>query len=176
MNWFEIGQKLSRGWLAVLACTLSWTPHGQAAEQEATEHDHEAKNEIAVSVGLAHEGRENDVAAGLEYERRFTEQFGAGLLVERTWGDHEATIYAIPLIMHVDRWKFFLAPGLEDSHGHSEDLVRLGAGYEFEVGSATIVPTLADDFVGRKTHVFGLAEAFHRDSEQHVHRPSGLPE
>jgi len=151
MNSFETRQKLSRGWLAVLACAVSWIPYSQAAEQETTGHDHEAKNEIAVSVGLAHVGRENDGVAGLEYERRFTEQFGAGLLVERTWGDHEATIYAIPLIRHAGRWKFFLAPGFEHSHGHRDDLVRLGAGYEFGVGSARIVPTLAVDFIGDET-------------------------
>ena len=147
----RIGQRLLPGWPAALLCVLCWPLNGDAAEKESTEHPHAEKNEVAISVSLVHEGHENDGAAGLEYERRFTEKFGAGLLVERVWGNHDATVYALPLIRHAGRWKFFLAPGFEDSHGHSEDLVRLGAGYEFEAGSARIVPTMAVDFVGGET-------------------------
>ena len=137
----------------VICCAVIWSSNGYTAEHEATEHEqkHEGLNEIAISLGLVHEGRNNDAAAGLEYERRFSESFGAGLLIERSWGDHSATIYALPLISHIDQWKLFVAPGIEDSHGHTEDLVRLGVGYELPAGSRKVTPVLAVDFVGGET-------------------------
>ena len=148
----------------VICCAVIWSSNGYTAEHEAIEHEqkHEGLNEIAISLGLVHEGRDNDAAAGLEYERRFSESFGAGLLIERSWGDHSATIYALPLIRHIDRWKLFAAPGVEDSHGHSENLVRLGAGYEFPAGTGKVTPVLAVDFVGGETiYVLSVSLGFH---------------
>jgi hypothetical protein len=153
MNGCKIRQMLLSTRSVALFCVVFWCPYGHAVEQEATEHEqeHEGSNEIAISLGVVHEGRENDAAAGLEYERRFSESFGAGLLIERSWGDHSATVYALPLIRHIDRWKLFAALGIEDSHGHSENMVRIGAGYELPAGSGKVTPALAVDFVGGET-------------------------
>ena len=52
---------------------------------------------------------------------------------------------------HVDRWKFFLAPGIEDGHDHKEELIRIGTGYEFESGTAKVTPVLALDLAGGET-------------------------
>ena len=49
------------------------------------------------------------------------------------------------------QWKLFAALGIEDSHGHSENMVRIGAGYELPVESTKVTPVLAVDFVGGET-------------------------
>ena len=149
MNGYKIRQAILSVRSVLMLCAVFWSSLGLTAEEEAAEH--EGPNEIAISLGLVHEGRNNDAAAGLEYERRFSESFGAGLLIERSWGDHNATIYALPLIRHINQWKLFAAPGIEDSHGHSENMVRIGAGYELPMESIKVTPVLAVDFVGGET-------------------------
>ena len=59
---------------AALLCSLCWI-----ATAGAKEHDLE-ENEIAVFIGFAHEGRDDGVAIGVEYERRIDESLGLGLL------------------------------------------------------------------------------------------------
>jgi hypothetical protein len=157
----KCSKRLSSARSVLLLCAISWCSFGHTAEEEAAEHEHEGPNEIAISLGVVHEGGENDGAVGLEYERRFSESFGAGLLVERSWGDHSATIYALPLVRHVDQWKFFLAPGIEDGHDHREELVRIGTGYEIETGITKVTPGVAIDFVGGETvYILSIALGF----------------
>ncbi len=120
-----------------------------AAEGESSEHGDESKNEIAVFLGATHEGRrDNSGAVGLEYERRLNETLGIGVLAEFTAGDSGFWVYAIPVTFHSDRWKFVVAPGVEYADGQTEQLLRLGAGYELESGDVKITPSLNLDFVG----------------------------
>ena len=138
---------------AVALCSLIWIT--TASTQE---HDLE-ENEIDVFVGLAHEGWDDGVAIGVEYERRIDESLGLGLLVEHTYGDFDTWVYAVPLTLHVEEWKFVLAPGIEDRNGRSENLVRVAVGYEFETSKVNMTPTFNDDFVDDET-VFVLGISF----------------
>jgi len=107
---------------------------GSVEEGESNHEEPHYKNEIAIFLGLTHEGRrDNSGAVGLEYERRINDSFGIGALAEFTAGDSDFWVYAISLTFHADRWNFVLAPGVEDIDGHTESLIRLGAGYEHEV-------------------------------------------
>ena len=73
----------------------------------------------------------------------------------------KATIYALPLVRHVDQWKFYLAPGIEGGHDHREELVRVGVGYEIETGTTKVTPVGAIDFVGGETvYILGIALGF----------------
>ena len=45
-------------------------------------------------------------------------------------------VYAVPIAYRIDRWKFVIAPGVEDGARGTESLVRLGAEYAFEAGPA----------------------------------------
>ena len=128
------------------------------APASAQEH-HLEENEIAVFVGIAHEGRDDGVAIGVEYERRIDESLGLGLLVEHTFGDLKTWVFAVPLTLHVEDWKFVLAPGIEDRDGRSENLVRIAVGYEFETSNVKMTPTVNVDFVDDET-VFVLGVAF----------------
>jgi hypothetical protein len=131
--------------------------HESASGRE-SDHGHH-KNFFAIFVGLTHEGRRETAGAlGVGYERLLNESFAIGVLAEHTFGDAGFWVYAVPFSYRVDRWKFYIAPGIEDSDAHgTESLVRLSAEYAFEAGSWEISPQLAVDFVeGEKVLVLGV--------------------
>ena len=138
------------------------TDDHDTAEHESTashESEHEFhKNVVSFFAGAAHSGRDNGAALGVAYERFVSESFGIGVIVERTFGDGDFTVYAVPFGYRIDRWKFYVAPGIEDSDAHgSESLVRLGIEYAFEAGSWEISPQVAVDFVdGNEVLVLGF--------------------
>ncbi len=134
-------------------CSLCWIATTSAQENDLEE------NEISVFVGFAHEGRDDGVAIGIEYERRIDETLGLGLLVEHTFGDFDTWVFALPITLHVEEWKFVLAPGIEDRDGRSENLVRIAVGYEFETSKVKMTPTINVDFVDDET-IFVLGVAF----------------
>ena len=154
--------------LAVLCIVCVAPVYAQTAERDASEHEsasvHESahgshKNVLSFFVGVTHAGRRaNGAALGVAYERFLNESFGIGVLAEHTFGGGDFTVYAIPFTYRVDRWKFYIAPGIEDSDAHgTESLVRLGAEYAFEAGSWEISPQLAVDFVdGEEVLVLGV--------------------
>jgi hypothetical protein len=132
---------------------------------EETAHDGEShghaehKNVFALFVGAAtEERRDKGPAIGLEYERRLNTWFGIGVLAERTFGDLDSMVYAIPFAYHSGAWKAYIAPGIEDREGHeAEDFVRIGAEYAFEAGSWEIAPQVDLDFVeGSRVFVIGV--------------------
>ena len=148
-------QALLRARSAFVLCSICGSATAYTAEED--HHKHES-NEIAVFIGLSHERRENGAALGLEYERRIDESLGIGVLAERTWGDFDFWVFAVPLTLHVDRWKLVLAPGVEESGGHTEKLVRVTVGYEFETSKTKVTPSLSVDFVdGDAVFVLGVA-------------------
>ena len=139
--------------MSAFACAEETTHEGES--QGHAEH----KNVFALFVGAATDDRRDKGAAiGLEYERRLSEQFGIGVVVERTFGDLDAMVYAVPFAYHYGALKAYIAPGIEDREGHeSEDLVRIGAEYAFEAGSWEIAPQVDLDFVeGNRVFVIGV--------------------
>ena len=130
--------------------------HESASDHEATHDFH--SNLLALFVGVTYEGSsENGFALGIEYERRLNESFGVGVLAEHTFGDLDSWVYAVPFAFHTGRWKFYVAPGVEDGDQGSESLVRLGAEYAYEVGAWEISPQLDVDLVdGEVVPVLGV--------------------
>lgn len=133
--------------------------HEPAAGHEA-KHDYH-RNLLSVFVG--HTGvtrRDHGNTLGIGYERRVTKTVSVGVLAERTYGDLDFRVYAVPFAYHAGAWKIFVAPGVEDSDHGSELLVRIGAEYAFEVGSWEIAPQLSVDFVdGEQLGIIGIALA-----------------
>ena len=145
---------------ALLLCAFCWSAAGRAAE-EADHHENGHANEVAVFLGFTDEGRDEGLALGIEYERRLSESYGVGVLAERTWRGRDFWVYAIPLTLHVERWKFVAAGGVEKGHGHTDGLFRLAAGYEFEAGTMAVTPTLAVDSVdGELIYIIGASIGF----------------
>ena len=123
----------------------------------AGEHKQHA-NEIAGFLGLTHESNENGPAFGLEYERRISDKLGLGVLAEKTSGDINSWVYAVPITIHAEEWKFTVAPGIEEKHGHTENLIRIGVGHEFEMSELKITPSLSVDFVDSETiYILGVS-------------------
>ena len=138
------------------------TAHDAGEHESASGHEsaHGAhKNVVSFFAGVTHAGRrKNGTALGVGYERLLSKSFGIGVLAEHTFGDADFTVYAVPFAYRIDRWKFYIAPGVEDSDDHgSESLVRLSAEYAFESGSWEISPQLAVDFVdGEEVLILGV--------------------
>jgi len=139
------------------------TADHESSEQEsaaAHENTHEShKNVISFFAGVTHAGRrENGAALGVGYEHLLSESFAIGVLAERTFGDADFWVYAVPFSYRVDRWKFYVAPGIEDSDHHgTESFVRLSVEYAIEVGSWEVSPQFAVDFVdGEEVLILGV--------------------
>ena len=153
---------------AVLFAMCAPAVYAQTDDQDAGDHEpasaHESahgshKNVFSLFAGVTHAGRrKNSVALGVAYERLLNESFGIGVFAEHAFGDADFTVYAVPFAYRVDRWKFYIAPGIEDSTEHgTESLVRLAAEYAFEAGSWEVSPQLAVDFVdGEEVLILGV--------------------
>ena len=115
-----------------------------AADEHGRHHNH-----LAVFAGFTGEARrERSFTLGADYERRISESFGLGALLERASGDRDFWIAAIPFSWHHGHWKFSVAPGIEHEEGHDDHgLVRLSAGYGFKKNNLEIAPLIAVDFV-----------------------------
>jgi len=136
--------------LVALGCFTPMT----FAETESGEN-----NRLSLLVGITDETRRDKGATlGLEYERRLDATLGVGLVAEHVFGDLDFSIFAVPLFFHTGRWKFLIAPGVEDSDLGTEFLLRIGGDYGFEVGRWEIAPGIDVDFVdGDVVPVIGVA-------------------
>ena len=150
--------------LALLLNVVGASPAFAQADEHELASGHEATHDfhpnlLALFVGVTREGsNENGLALGIEFERRLSESFGVGVIAEHTFGDLDFWVYAVPFAYHTGRWKFYIAPGVEDGDHGSESLVRLGGEYAFEVGAWEISPQLDVDFVdGDQVLVLGVA-------------------
>lgn len=146
--------------LALTLC-LSQAAFAQAENARDAAHggSHEyEENTVAMFIGVAKEGtRDNGLALGIEYEYRLNAGFGIGALAEHTFGDLDAWVLAVPFAYHSGPWKFYVAPGIEDSDEGSESLLRIGGEYGFHRGDWEISPQLDVDFVdGHEIYVIGL--------------------
>jgi hypothetical protein len=154
--------------LAALFGICSPPVYAQTVDHDSSENElaagHESahgshKNVASFFVGATHAGRrKNGAALGVAYERLLNESFGIGALAEHTFGDADFTVYAVAFAYRVDHWKFYVAPGIEDSNEHgTESLVRLATEYAFEAGSWEISPQFAVAFVdGEEVLILGV--------------------
>ena len=107
-------------------------------------------------------GKREGFALGIEYEYRFDRQWGIGFMMEHTYGVLDTWVYVMPIAYHIDQWKLYLAPGVEDGHHGSENMVRVGFEYGFHVDRWEISPQVDIDFVERERDVFVIGLTFAR--------------
>ncbi|WP_102796879.1 hypothetical protein [Bowmanella denitrificans] len=140
--------------LPILACQLGSSL--QAAE---------AKHYPGIFIGVLNAAGETDLSLGLEYEFRFSKQWGAGLVYEKASDTHHgdgvsATIAALYYHPYAG-WRVGAGVGREKihgHHGHSEDLYRLNLAYDFHFGGFGVAPTFSIDRVdGHHSRVYGIS-------------------
>jgi hypothetical protein len=152
-----VGNLFSKSLLILSLPLLSMSSTAEQQDLESTHHEYR-KNVIAGFIGATSpERRETNPAFGIEYERRISTGFGIGALAEYTAGDEDFWIAVVPFALHKGPWKFYVAPGFEDSKEGTEPLLRLGGEYGFEVGRWEISPQIDVDFVdGDQVPVMGV--------------------
>jgi hypothetical protein len=152
---------------ALLASPSTWSESTDSHDDEPAEHgnSHDVayhKNLVGLFTGITHKNRgTNELAVGLEYERRINESFGIGAVAEYTGGDADVWIYAVPFAWHTGHWKLYLAPGVEDGHHGTQELVRIGGEYAFHLSDGwEIAPQINVDIVdSEEVLVFGVVFA-----------------
>lgn len=156
----------------------------EAHSEEGEHHGHEYhRNVIGLFFGATdEEGHDPELTLGFEYERRLSQRWGIGGILEYSDGLRNS-IFVVPVYWHPrGRWIVIAAPGVEHHFGRGlvatphksegngetratvdEDetyfLFRLGVAYEFSVAGAWgIAPHLDLDFVeGERVLVYGLS-------------------
>jgi hypothetical protein len=168
--------------MSILCFALLSFSHGSLAGGDIPYHH------LALFLGFGVEDKknhdENTQAAGLEYEYRFSDNWGVGAVYEQLGEDAiRNEVLVIPVSLHIGHgWRFFAGPGYEwhssnnadESHdesgkegGHKHKdkfLLRLGAGYEFKIGEHwSIAPELLVDAIetGDNTWLAGVAIGYH---------------
>jgi hypothetical protein len=140
--------------LWVIVALLAF-PQTAAAQEESFK-----RNVVELFGGATFNDGETDGSLGLNYERRVTEKFGIGGLIEYTHG--REWIFAVPFSWRItESWKVLVAPGWEHEEGENTYLTRLGTSYEFEIGEMTLAPEINFDFVdGDTAIVAGISLGF----------------
>ena len=132
-----------------------------AGENEREDHEgaHLYMHRVELFLGNTHDEGEDGFSVGLAYERRLSELFGVGGIVEYTGGDFDMWLAGAPIFIHPFKgFRFLLAPGIEHKHGENEFLFRAGLAYEFEFDRWSITPEFNIDFVdGEEALVYGLS-------------------
>jgi len=122
----------------------------------------EPANHLALFLGVTH-AEEDDAAPtiGLDYERRVSERLGVGIVFrDHASGDIDSTLYAVSFSIHTaSPLSFVIAPGIEREDGDNSGVLRVGAEYEFEIGSGwSLAPALYFDITEDDTkEVLGVA-------------------
>ena len=146
--------RLGRG--IVLGVSLWMMPDGLLAASDAanTSAEEESRNELGWFLGAAFSEGESAASIGIDYERRLSRRFGVGGLAEYTGGDFRDGILGVPFTWHVRReLKVYAAAGMEfDRGGEDFFLIRLGAGYGFDLGKGLeVAPAVNIDFTSEET-------------------------
>jgi hypothetical protein len=131
----------------VLAALLLAIAAPQLVQAQESDREDAALNSIELFLGGTIDDNDLDASIGIGYERRLSQQFGVGGLVEATGGRRD-WVFAVPVLWHpVEPWRFLVAPGFERSDGDNELLIRVGGTYEIEFDGWSLTPELNLDFV-----------------------------
>jgi len=138
----------------------------------ASEDDHGSGDHSAQSKHIAGlfagatkaAGNEVDGTIGIEYEYKFSNHYGLGVVYEKSSDAHHGdgvSVYAASVYWHPHtNWRLGLGAGEEKvhgSHGYIQSLVRASISYDFHVGGFGIAPTFNLDRVdGNNIEVYGI--------------------
>ena len=146
----------------VAAFVLSMPLQALAADEEHAEHkeSHYHRNHVGLMLGNTHEEGEDHFTVGLDYEYRFTEYVGIGVLLEFVGKDYREGVAMVPLFIHPYKgFRFVAAAGVKPKKDAEKFIWRLGIGYRFPIGGNwTIAPEFNLDFTeGETAEVYGIS-------------------
>ena len=132
-----------------------------ATEEKHEEHkeSHYHRNHVGLFLGNTHEEGENEFTIGLDYEYRFSQYVGIGLLGEYVGKPEREGVILVPLFIHPYKgFRFIAAPGIKPKKDEEKFIWRLGIGYRFPIGNWTIAPEFNLDFTeGKTVEVYGVS-------------------
>ena len=73
----------------------------------------DARNEIAIFLGLTTNKDATAATFGVDYQYRLSPPVGLGLVLDHAAGDIKSTLLAPALFLHLLSWEVTLAPGVE---------------------------------------------------------------
>ena len=131
---------------------------GHGGQKELPYHRHH----IGLLLGNTHEEHEDTFTVGLDYEYRFCQYLGIGVLGEYLGEDFREGVFLVPLFIHPYKGlRFIAAPGIKPKKEDDKFLWRLGVGYRFPIGNWTIAPEFNVDFSeGEKGYVYGISVGY----------------
>ena len=136
-------------------------------EAEGMTREHEVEEErfrhhkINLFMGYTGErGNAGGQTVGVDYLYRFDEHWGVGVFLDFAAGGLETGVLGAGLDYHpIEPVFLFVGPGVESVEGEHQGLLRVGGGYEFEVGERMALgPAAYIDFLenGEFAWVVGL--------------------
>jgi hypothetical protein len=132
-----------------------------AAEEAHEEHreSHYHRHHVGLMLGNTHEEGEDEFTIGLDYEYRFSQYFGIGLIGEYVGEDAREGVGMGLLFIHPYKgFRFLAGAGVKPKAEETKFIWRLGIGYRFPIGNWTIAPEFNVDFTeGRVVEVYGVS-------------------
>ncbi len=110
------------------------------------EGEEDARNEIAIFLGLTTNKDATAGTFGVDYQYRLSPPVGLGLVLDHAAGDIKSTIVAPGLFLHLLNWEATLAPGVEFVDSETKFVFRVGIEYEFKLPYFSISPAINLDF------------------------------
>jgi len=134
--------------------TLAQTPANYSGEGE-----EESRNEIALFLGLTTNKDATAGTFGVDYQYRLSGPIGLGLVLDHAAGDIKSTLLAPGLFIHLLKWEFVIAPGIEFVDSETLFVFRGGIAYTIELSHFSIFPNINIDFErgGEIALVYGLS-------------------
>jgi hypothetical protein len=147
--------------LSVAVFVLTMPVQALAAEEEHGEHQESQyhRHHVGLLLGNTHEEGEDEFTIGLDYEYRFSQYFGIGLLGEYVGEDAREGVGMGLLFIHPYKgFRFLAGAGVKPKAEETKFIWRLGIGYRFPIGNWTIAPEFNLDFTeGRTVEVYGVS-------------------
>jgi len=153
--------KRSKSILLIVVFVFAVPLQALAEEEKHEEYNesHYHRNHVGLFLGTTHEEGEDEFTIGLDYEYRFSQYFGIGLIGEYVGEDAREGVGMGLLFIHPYKgFRFLAGAGVKPKAEETKFIWRLGIGYRFPIGNWTIAPEFNVDFTeGRVVEVYGVS-------------------